>query len=304
MLLGRTIPADLLTPEIANDNWSMTNIQTPQCLFKPLSPQELAEGLKILVEKKIHFAVRGGGHMPVPGSSSISNGVLITSSGFADLQISSDHSTVRIGAGHRWADVYSYLAQYNKVVPGGRFGHVGVPGLLLGGGINYFGNTVGWSMNSVITYEIVLADGRVSNVTETSAPDLFWALKGGSSNFGIVTAFVMRTYPIAQVYGGLAIYDESQLDALVDASVSYLDNESGGIKDLQTAIDPSIGLNPVTNESSLFSVYFRNGSQDNPASLANFTNIPPLVSTVGLRPNFSALVDDTLNPLINTNAYR
>lgn len=242
--------------------------------------------------------------MPVPFSSSISNGTLVSCGSFNRIDISKNKKTVIVGAETRWSDIYTYLAKYGLVTLGGRFGHVGASGLLLGGGINYFGNTKGWAMNHVVRYQVVLADGTILNATSTSSSDLFWALKGGSSNFGIVTEFELETYPSVQIFGGLAIYDPTQLDAVVNASVAYLDNTHGGVTDLLTAIDPSIGYNPATKETSIFSVYFRNSSQDNPPALSNFTSIPAIASTVGVRPDFATFVDDTLNPLINTDEYR
>jgi FAD/FMN-containing dehydrogenase len=282
----------------------MTNVNIPQCLFEPSTPSELGRGIQSLVHSNTTFAVRGGGHMPVPFSSSIASGILVSCGSFTKLEVSKTKKTVIVGAGKRWSDVYTYLAQYDLVTLGGRFGHVGVPGLLLGGGINYFGNTKGWAMNHVVRFQVVLANGTVVNATSASSPDLFWALKGGSSNFGIVTEFELETFPSGEIFGGLAIYDSSQLDAIVNASVAYLDNTHGGVTDLLSAIDPSIGFNPATNTTSIFSVYFHNSSQNNPASLSNFTSIPAIASTVGVRPNFATFVNDTLNPLINTNEYR
>jgi len=101
-----------------------------------------------------------------------------------------------------WSDVYRYLEPYGLAVPGGRIGPVGVPGLLLAGGVNFYGNEVGWAADSVVNYEIVLADGSLTNVNKTHLPDLFWALKGGSSNFGIVTRFDVETIKSPKIWGG------------------------------------------------------------------------------------------------------
>ena len=77
-----------------------------------------------------------------------------------------------------------------------------MPGLLLGGGVSFYGNQAGWSADNVLEYEVVLASGQIVTASATSNPDLFWALKGGSSNFGIVTSFKLRTFPSKKVFAG------------------------------------------------------------------------------------------------------
>ncbi|KAE8386029.1 hypothetical protein BDV23DRAFT_187672 [Aspergillus alliaceus] len=100
----------------------------------------------------------------------------------------------------RWEDVYAYLGTYGFAAAGGRLGPVCVPGLLLAGGVNFYGNQVGWSCNTVINYEIVLAEGSVVQANKTHSSDLFWALKGGSSNFDIVTRFDLEIIKSPKVW--------------------------------------------------------------------------------------------------------
>jgi FAD/FMN-containing dehydrogenase len=85
---------------------------------------------------------------------------------------------------------------------GGRLGPVGVPGLLLAGGVNFYGNQVGFACTTVVNYEVVLADGTIVQANTKNNSDLFWALKGGSSNFGLVTRFDMETIPSRKVWAG------------------------------------------------------------------------------------------------------
>ncbi|KAF5862543.1 hypothetical protein ETB97_011540 [Aspergillus alliaceus] len=99
-----------------------------------------------------------------------------------------------------FSDVYDYVAQYGRAVNGGRYGQVGVGGLLLGGGIGYFSSQVGWGANSVVQYEVVLPDSSIVLVNAASHPVLFWALKGGSNYFGIVTRFDMKTIPMGDAF--------------------------------------------------------------------------------------------------------
>jgi FAD/FMN-containing dehydrogenase len=124
-------------------------------------------------------------------------------SNLTTISLSSDKTVLTLGPSHRWGDVYKWLTPYNLSVAGGRLTPVGVPGLLLGGGINFYGNQFGFSCDNVIQYELVTAAGDIVYPTKSNLPDLFWALKGGSSNFGIVTNFYMKTIPSKKVFAGI-----------------------------------------------------------------------------------------------------
>jgi FAD/FMN-containing dehydrogenase len=101
------------------------------------------------------FAVRGGGHMPIPGYNGIdSNGILLSASNLTTLALSSDKSIVSVGPGNRWGDVYTYLAPSNLAAVGGRVGHVGVPGLLLGGGISFYSSQHGFASDNIVKYQV------------------------------------------------------------------------------------------------------------------------------------------------------
>lgn len=134
------------------------------------------------------------------------------------LEVNEDENYVWVGPGHDWGQVFSYLSKFNLAAAGGRLSPVGVPGLLLAGGVNFHGNQHGWAADNVIEYEIVLANGTVKYATACSDADLFWALKGGSSNFGIVTKFKLNTFPSSQVLAG--VYSVTDIPAFLEVSVT------------------------------------------------------------------------------------
>lgn len=119
------------------------------------------------------------------------------------LELADQSKAVWVGPGLDWGQVYSFLETYKLAAAGGRLSPVGVPGLLLAGGVNFHGNQRGWAADNVVEYEVVLTSGEILSVTVSSNPDLFWALKGGSSNFGIVTGFKLRTFPSDKVLAGI-----------------------------------------------------------------------------------------------------
>lgn len=93
---------------------------------------------------------------------------------------------------------------------------VGVPGLILGGGISHFSNKRGWACDNVASFEVVTASGLALNVSSTSYPDLYWALRGGGNNFGVVTNFKLSAFPLGEMWGGQRIYLEDSFPDVLD----------------------------------------------------------------------------------------
>lgn len=117
----------------------------------------MSHAVRTLTAFDVPFAIRGGGHMPIVGAANIgSSGVLLSSSKLSQLRLSEDKSTVTVGPGNRWGNVYEYLEPDGLTVVGGRLGVVGVPGFLLGGGISFFGNEHGWASANVKSVEVSL----------------------------------------------------------------------------------------------------------------------------------------------------
>jgi len=286
----------------------MTCISTPYCVFEPPTAKALADGLKVIVKSKTKFSVRSQGHMPVPLSNGINDGVFISMSQFNTNKLVDNNKIVQVGPGQTWANVYDFVSAYGLGVAGGRFSPVGVGGLLLGGGINYFGSQVGWSFGTVVNYEVVLANSTIVYANKTSNPDLFWALKGGGNNFGIVTRFDMQTVPARNIYGGTTFYATADCNNLLDAVTAYT-LPGGGSYDKRTAILPNINLDPATNSAlcSLVAFYDYDDKQlmsGPPAALANFSAIPAAVNGNSLSVSFANYTDQTNTPAYASRASR
>lgn len=118
---------------------------------------------------------------------------------------------------------------------GGRIGNTGVGGLILGGGLSYMSAQYGWSASSVLAYEVVLADGSIATASATEHEDLFKALKGGGTNFGIVTSYLLQTYRQGDIYGGNLVYartektDKKLLKAVRDFTEYNIDDKAAVI---------------------------------------------------------------------------
>lgn len=110
---------------------------------------------------------------------------------------------------------------------------VGVPGLILGGGISHFASKRGWACDNVASFELVTASGAAIDVSASSYPDLYWALRGGGNNFGIVANFKLDAFPLKDMWGGMRVYLENSFPAVLDAIYEF--TMTGSAKDEDAA---------------------------------------------------------------------
>ncbi|KAI0145377.1 FAD-binding domain-containing protein [Xylariaceae sp. FL1272] len=188
----------------------------PGCVIYPQTAQEVASAISILVSHGCDFAVRCQGHAAATGFNNIHGGVTINLTRLNSLSLTDDASTVSVGAGAKWVEVYEFLAPRNVQVAGGRNGQVGVGGLLLGGGLSHFSARAGWSCDNVVNFEVALASGELVNANEKENADLWRALKGGGNNFGVVTRFDITTFAQGEISVTRTVHDVSQREAVFD----------------------------------------------------------------------------------------
>ncbi|RYP63646.1 hypothetical protein DL769_006901 [Monosporascus sp. CRB-8-3] len=213
---------DLEYERLTQINWSKDCWLEPRCIVQPKSTAQVQRIMKIINRTTARFAIRSGGHNPNCGWASIGNeGVLIDLSLLSHVEISEDSLTVNIGPGNRWIDVYKKLDGSGRTVLGGRTPDVGVGGLLLGGGIPSFSSQFGFACDYVRRYEVVLSNGTVITADRKVNQDLWWALKGGGSNFGIVTQFELETVPIDRIWYESRIYEPRESLRLLEAVREY-----------------------------------------------------------------------------------
>lgn len=157
-------------------------------------------------DSNLLVAIRGQGHNG-PGLGSCNDGLVIDLSMMKGLRINPDERTVIVGPGHSQGDMDHATHAFGLAVPAGIVSTTGVGGLTLGGGHGYLTRKYGLTIDNLIEADVVLADGSFVTANETQHQDLFWALKGGGGNFGVVTNFVYRAHPVKMIYGGLIFYD-------------------------------------------------------------------------------------------------
>ncbi len=160
-------------------------------------------------EHGVEIAIRGGAHNAA-GLSVWDDALVIDLSLLRSTTVDPGHRTVRVDAGCTWGDVDHATVAFGMATPSGFLASTGVAGLTLGGGIGYLSRRFGLTVDNLLSADVVLADGTFVTASETSHSDLFWALRGGGGNFGVVTSFTFRCHEIGEhgvIVGGPVLYD-------------------------------------------------------------------------------------------------
>lgn len=165
-------------------------------------------------ERNLLVSIRGGGHN-AGGLGVCDDGLVIDLSLIRYTHVDPVAKTVRVGGGCTWGDVDHATHAFGQAVPSGIISTTGVGGLTLGGGLGYLSRKYGLAIDNLIAADVVLADGRLVTASESSNPDLFWALRGGGGNFGVVTSFLFKTNPVDTVYGGPMLWDMDQASSVM-----------------------------------------------------------------------------------------
>ena len=160
-------------------------------------------------ESGVALAIRGGGHS-VPGFGTCDDGVVADLSGMRGVRVDPRNQTARAGGGATWGDFNHATHAFGLATTGGIISTTGVTGLTLGGGIGYLSRGFGLSCDSVISADVVTAEGQLVMASKDENADLFWALRGGGGNFGVVTAIEYQLHPVDMIYGGPMFYELSE----------------------------------------------------------------------------------------------
>jgi FAD/FMN-containing dehydrogenase len=157
-------------------------------------------------DSELDLSVRGGGHS-APGFGTNEGGVVLDLGPMHQVRVDPARQTARAGGGTTWGDFNYATHAYGLATTGGIISTTGIAGLTLGGGIGYLTRGYGLSIDNLLSADVVTADGRVLVASAAENPDLFWALRGGGGNFGVVTSLEYQLHPVDQVYVGLFFYE-------------------------------------------------------------------------------------------------
>jgi FAD/FMN-containing dehydrogenase len=181
----------------------------PAAIVRCRDAVDVVSCVKFARKHGIDIAVRGGGHNA--GGLAVADGALVIDMSLLhSTTVDAVAHTVRVDAGCTWGDVDHATVGFGMATPSGFLASTGVAGLTLGGGIGYLSRRFGLTIDNLLSADVVLADGTFVTASETSHPDLFWALRGGGGNFGVVTSFTFRCHDIGEsgtIIGGPVLYD-------------------------------------------------------------------------------------------------
>jgi hypothetical protein len=192
---GRVISADHADYDTARALWNGSVDRHPRHIARCSGTADVAAVVRFAREHALEIAVRGGGHN-VAGSASCDDGIVIDLSAMRAVSVDPRGRTARVQGGALWGDVDHETQARGLATTGGIVGHTGVAGLTLGGGIGFLMRKYGLAIDNLLSAEVVTAEGSIVRASTDDHPDLFWALRGGGGNFGVVTTFQFALHPV------------------------------------------------------------------------------------------------------------
>ncbi|WP_370972692.1 FAD-binding oxidoreductase [Amycolatopsis sp. cg9] len=202
-LTGPVLTAGDAGYDTARSVWNGEIDRRPAVVVRPAGAADVAAALAYAREAALDVSVRGGGHN-YGGAAVVDGGLCLDLSSLDAITVDPAGRTARCGGGATWAQLDTATQEHALAVPGGTISHTGIGGLTLGGGFGWLTGKHGLSCDNLLSAEVVTADGQVLRASAGEHPDLFWALRGGGGNFGVVTEFEFRLHPVGPiVYLGL-----------------------------------------------------------------------------------------------------
>jgi FAD/FMN-containing dehydrogenase len=177
----------------------------PALIVQAAGPDDVSAAIRMARDHDLPLAVRGGGHS-VAGFSTCDDGIVLDLSGMRQIAVDPERRRVRAEGGCTWGELNEATYAFGLATTGGVVSTTGVGGLTLGGGIGYLARRCGLACDNLVSAEIVTAEGQLLSCSDDENEDLFWALRGGGGNFGVVTSFEYALHPVADIVGGPTVF--------------------------------------------------------------------------------------------------
>src|SRR5262245_14731867 len=201
---------DLITPDHpdyddARAVWNGTVDRRPRLIARCTGTADVAAAVRFARDRDLDIAVRGGGHN-VAGTAVCDDGIVLNLSAMRAVSVDLPERTARVQGGALWGDVDHETQTHGLATTGGIVSHTGVGGLSLGGGLGWLMRKHGLTIDNLVEAEVVTAEGNIVRASAHDHPDLFWALRGGGGNFGVVVSFRFALHPVGPTVMAGAVF--------------------------------------------------------------------------------------------------
>jgi FAD/FMN-containing dehydrogenase len=208
--LRNTLRGDLLTPgndgyDAARTIWNAMVDHRPALIARCRGAADVMAAVNFARDHGLVLSIKGGGHN-VSGKAVCNDGLMIDLSLMKGIDVNPAARTARAQAGVLWGELDHETSAFGLATPGGQISTTGIAGLTLGGGQSWLTGKYGFSVDNLLSVDILTADGSLVHASESENPDLFWAVRGAGHNFGVVTSFEYQLHPVSTVLGGMVIH--------------------------------------------------------------------------------------------------
>jgi FAD/FMN-containing dehydrogenase len=185
--------------------WNAMIDKRPAVIVRPRSAADVVAAVKFARDRDLTIAVRGGAH-GIAGTGTCDGGLVIDFADMKAIRVDPRSRVARAEPGLKWVEFDRETQAFGLATTGGTVGDTGIAGLTLGGGFGWLGGVFGMTVDNLQSADLVLANGDLVRASTDENPDLFWAIRGGGGNFGIVTSFEYRLHPVGMMVGGLVVH--------------------------------------------------------------------------------------------------
>ena len=253
----------------------------PSVIVRAANAGDVIAAVNHAREGRLNLSVRGGSHS-VPGFGTNDGGVVIDLVNMRGVRVDPGAKIARAEGGATWGDFNAATHAFGLATTGGIISTTGVGGLTLGGGIGYLSRRYGLSLDNLISADVVTADGKLRICSDEENQDLFWAIRGGGGNFGVVTSFKFKLHPVKDIYGGPMFFELSDGKALLEFYRDFIKTapeELGGFPAFQIA--PPLPFIPEKRHGetlALFVACWAGGIDKGEKALKAIHDVAPVVA--------------------------